>query len=804
MVSRLRLPFRLRPPSDDEDETNTFLRLAPPHMDLMGVRRQASIELSTPPLVQRWEVPTQNWDIPLSNQVHRDCNYIFHSLRRRLYQYSSIHDHPLRQSLWQTESIIGSLYHKETLTSHSGCVNSINWIHEGSCLISSGDDCRLVITDYSDLSKQTIIHTGHTENVFCVRGVPAKSEWIVTCSGDHQIRLFDLNTCQLILTYEGHRDRVKKFVIPSWSSSSSLAVYSCSDDGTVKLIDLRAKVKAAATPRSNVEPIRNERFSGRAFRRLTPLFDDVPFVTRQARRSSNNWSSILNDRRDGGPDTVAIFKQGGRRFTSTDRPTKPISSISISTLRPEYIVIGGELPVVWLLDRRLLGRPSSGSRLVTQTEPIAEFKPQGRPKCQSITGVDISHDGRRVIGSWSGERIYQFNIEDREEIPDIKMNYKEPRLVKLKSRSLASDEVKSISRSNDSKRHLHINNIKSASTDDIQSLVHHHKRLRTEFGPQPAPSRHQWPSSISISSDNSNIMSDSGNHQREQRRYIMSSRYRRSNSRRDSVVASRPLHIHGSTHNNDENVTPQSVYEVDLMNSPRRFITDIVESVPDPRRDPPTDHLQRIRSALHRSRRRLQLESLQNEGSRTERFVNERSELPEEKSIVLPESPESEVNAIRRRSEGNLEVSTFVPRRSVRIQESMRRRSLEQRARSTPQAPPAGPQHGREPENGPFTQQLSLGLARIRTQSVRLRQELARLRRAAFSVGSLIGEGDQSSSSSNESSGNGAESEDCEPVIVSESDDFNPFVFGKNFEGDRRRTSNGSKRRLNSDRKSVV
>jgi WD and tetratricopeptide repeat-containing protein 1 len=80
-------------------------------------------------------------------------------------------------------------------------------------------------------------------NIFCVKFLPETSdEQIITCAGDHRIKLFrlDYNNPEnsKVNDYKCHRGRVKKLATESGNPN---LFWSASEDGTVRQFDTRLK-----------------------------------------------------------------------------------------------------------------------------------------------------------------------------------------------------------------------------------------------------------------------------------------------------------------------------------------------------------------------------------------------------------------------------------------------------------------------------------------------------------------------------------------------------------------------------------
>eukprot|EP00931_Biecheleriopsis_adriatica_P118296 TRINITY_DN93733_c0_g1_i1.p1 TRINITY_DN93733_c0_g1~~TRINITY_DN93733_c0_g1_i1.p1 ORF type:complete len:558 (+),score=100.81 TRINITY_DN93733_c0_g1_i1:30-1676(+) len=93
-----------------------------------------------------------------------------------------------------------------------------------------------------------------------------------------------------------------------------------------------------------------------------------------------------------------------------------INSMASSLLRPELLALGGDDAFIWLYDRRKLGQTFSCT-----SEPLAVFRPPDMPVAPggSVTGVALSPDGRRLLGSWSRHHAFEFSTSAGCERPPL-------------------------------------------------------------------------------------------------------------------------------------------------------------------------------------------------------------------------------------------------------------------------------------------------------------------------------------------------------------------------------------------------
>ncbi|CAG8553047.1 8361_t:CDS:2 [Paraglomus occultum] len=85
----------------------------------------------------------------------------------------------------------------ESLTGHTGCVNTVVWNEAGDLILSGSDDCKLNIwTPFTHPSRSLrhSIVSGHTANIFSARFMANTGDrHIVSCAADGIIRFTDLN-----------------------------------------------------------------------------------------------------------------------------------------------------------------------------------------------------------------------------------------------------------------------------------------------------------------------------------------------------------------------------------------------------------------------------------------------------------------------------------------------------------------------------------------------------------------------------------------------------------------------------------
>lgn len=248
-------------------------------------------------------------------------------------------------------------------------------------------------TDQFNLA--TTIDTGHRRNIFSVKFMPHSSEnKIVSCAGDNQVRIFDLErsgsylpdgshqtlstTSTSAKVFQSHSSSVKRIV----TEASPFYFLTCSEDGEVRQWDIRQPESAY--------PLGKSYWGGGGD-------DDVP------------------------PPLISYRDYNISLYT-----------LSCSAAQPYYIALGGTHLHCFLHDRRMLGRdklrerggafsPSycSDSELdaISQaTRCVRKFAPHGQPTMTRTASSQLTacklgnYNPNELIVSWSCDNIYSFDI----------------------------------------------------------------------------------------------------------------------------------------------------------------------------------------------------------------------------------------------------------------------------------------------------------------------------------------------------------------------------------------------------------
>ena len=325
-----------------------------------------------------------------------------------------------------------------------------SWSQSGHLLASGSDDtCINIHTTKPNFAFNTSIQTGHTANIFSVKFMPFSNNKIVSCAGDWEVRVYDVEYAPTANTltsplkpvrataippssyrtrssrlqfsdnimslpkptklynigeaetkvFTSHTDRVKRIV----TENSPWLFLTCSEDGEVRQFDLRQPSQYYSRGSGTSEV----RFRASLSRHTFPGIDILAGPTGEA------------DERN--PPLISYKKH-----------RIELNTISCSVGQPHYIALGGSHQHCFLHDRRMLGRdistergqPSSSTEneLSSATRCVKRFepkKPSGRTPSRlrrvrdngHITACKISDaNPNELVVSWSGDSIYLFDI----------------------------------------------------------------------------------------------------------------------------------------------------------------------------------------------------------------------------------------------------------------------------------------------------------------------------------------------------------------------------------------------------------
>ncbi|XP_026318879.1 WD and tetratricopeptide repeats protein 1 [Hyposmocoma kahamanoa] len=133
-----------------------------------------------------------------------------------------------------TRSMVDRLGLEKELHGHMGCVNCLEWNHDGSVLASASDDLRVILWDPFRYKLLHNIATGHTGNIFSVKFLTP--DVIATCAADNTVRARTVYGDAALLECACHCGRVKRLAT---APDNPHLIWSAAEDGLILQHDLR-------------------------------------------------------------------------------------------------------------------------------------------------------------------------------------------------------------------------------------------------------------------------------------------------------------------------------------------------------------------------------------------------------------------------------------------------------------------------------------------------------------------------------------------------------------------------------------
>ncbi|KAI8348017.1 WD40-repeat-containing domain protein [Choanephora cucurbitarum] len=270
---------------------------------------------------------------------------------------------------------------EKELAGHSGCINTLDWSALGDLLLTGSDDTQLnIYSSYDNYKMLHTIDTGHTANIFTAKFMPQTSNRIILSgAGDAELRIFDVTNPRTPLN----------------------SMYVCHSD---------------------------------QLRRICTLPD--------------NPHEFFTCSLDG--NNVGTVRHFDLRTPHVCSPHN-LNSMSISKLYPHYFALAGMSDFIFLHDRRMLASSSTVASLSTDmtrtSKCIMRFSPRTDKTSRinrHITACKFSDsNGYELIGSWSSDAIYLFNINDS---PDELMHQNNLRSSQRRHMSSLSSEEGTLNR----------------------------------------------------------------------------------------------------------------------------------------------------------------------------------------------------------------------------------------------------------------------------------------------------------------------------------------------------------------------
>lgn len=143
------------------------------------------------------------------------------------------------RAVTSSPAFIQRLTLERKLTGHDGCVNTCAFTPDGDFLLSGSDDRLIKLWDWRTGKELLSWNSGHLSNVFQARALPEKSNIVVSCAADGQVRAATLRwdgARAASLCLGGHTGRAHKLAL---CPERPFTLLSCGEDGSVTHYDLR-------------------------------------------------------------------------------------------------------------------------------------------------------------------------------------------------------------------------------------------------------------------------------------------------------------------------------------------------------------------------------------------------------------------------------------------------------------------------------------------------------------------------------------------------------------------------------------
>ncbi|XP_013417552.1 WD and tetratricopeptide repeats protein 1 isoform X2 [Lingula anatina] len=310
---------------------------------------------------------------------------LYNNLVKRLYQRET-QDRccvGFQRAQYVTPDLVSRIGLETELEGHAGCVNCLEWNHNGSILASGSDDCQVILWDPLRHRKLTTIQTRHQGNIFTVKFLPSSNDGtIVTGAADCKIRVHDVASKEITHVFSCHAGRVKRVAV---APNVPFMFWSAAEDGTIMQFDLREPESAYGPSPHNVLINLNAHMGPNAEAKCISI---NPYRPELLAVGANDPYARLYDRR--------MLSCKSIRFPNENTPRSPWDRQNlIYTLSSEEefdmprksatYFVGGHLP-----------------------QKLKDFKK--RYRTLASTYVTFGPDGTELLVNLGGEQIYLFDI----------------------------------------------------------------------------------------------------------------------------------------------------------------------------------------------------------------------------------------------------------------------------------------------------------------------------------------------------------------------------------------------------------
>jgi len=279
---------------------------------------------------------------------------------------------------------------------HSGCVNRLAWNTSGSVLASASDDLGVKLwrgphspSSSGDRAEPVAsIDTGHAANIFGLSWLDSSDGSLATGAMDAEVRVHSIEQ-NVTRAFCCHSSRVK--AVCSSPSSPNL-LFSASEDGTVRLLDLRCNHHEDGACRSYLS---SSSSSASSSLRRRPL-------------SSCSSSICIGI----GPADPSV--QPPRRCQPNDH-CFPIEAkgLSINPVDPNKLAVACGDAYVRVFDLRAQhSSPSSSPQYPLRCVAPPHLAGTEHAYCSNATSVSYSRNGRDIAVHYHKDHVYVIDVSD--------------------------------------------------------------------------------------------------------------------------------------------------------------------------------------------------------------------------------------------------------------------------------------------------------------------------------------------------------------------------------------------------------
>ncbi|KAI9096505.1 WD40-repeat-containing domain protein [Phlyctochytrium arcticum] len=299
---------------------------------------------------------------------------------------------PFISRVTSSKSLCSRLKLERRLTGHTGCVNTLQWNHTGTTILSGSDDCQLKVWDPFNGKLCASIASGHQSNIFSAKFVPyfdhGSDLRTVSCDALGMVRYTDFNQKTINPGFNCHADVTYEVAVDSHSPH---LFWSSSDDGTVNQYDLRESTSCECDPSSCTKH----------------SFIDLNLAKGG---KSAHATHVMAFNAVSQSSIPPLLLRQLHALLSGEFPSAEIGcgAIDINPIRSEYMAVAGSDNVVRIYDRRLIRNAdvkSSGEVYSCLPARLKDVESQARTENSGDSSDSDSSENESTLNSLTRHRI---------------------------------------------------------------------------------------------------------------------------------------------------------------------------------------------------------------------------------------------------------------------------------------------------------------------------------------------------------------------------------------------------------------